>query len=317
MAQDKVIKTNYHTHTFFCDGLDSPKDLCKEAIAKDFTHLGLSSHSLFPFSSEGHIHPLKHTEYLFAVAQCKEDYKDKLNILCGFEAEYIPGVCIPNIDIARQKIKSLNTNSINPTTLKDPVNSINSKVKTNIDLDYLIGSVHYIPCKTGIFAVDGKKEDLQEGINKGFNADGKALVQEYFALEKELLQKGKFTILAHIDLVRKYNLALNFFDPRDSWYKSEIKALAKQIKKAGIITEINMGAIYRAKLKEPYPTFDFLCLLQQNNIPITLSSDCHNKKNLDACFDIAKKLAKKAGYKELAYLEGGHSGEPELLFYAI
>ena len=38
------LKANYHTHTVFCDGADTPEDVVLAAIGKGFTHLGFSGH---------------------------------------------------------------------------------------------------------------------------------------------------------------------------------------------------------------------------------------------------------------------------------
>ena len=42
-----MIKTNFHTHTIYCDGNDTPEELIKAAIDNGFTSLGFSGHSFF------------------------------------------------------------------------------------------------------------------------------------------------------------------------------------------------------------------------------------------------------------------------------
>ena len=39
------MKTNYHTHTVWCDGKDTPESMIKAAIGKGFDVIGFSSHS--------------------------------------------------------------------------------------------------------------------------------------------------------------------------------------------------------------------------------------------------------------------------------
>ncbi|MBQ5878144.1 MAG: histidinol phosphate phosphatase, partial [Treponema sp.] len=151
-------------------------------------------------------------------------------------------------------------------------------------------------------AVDGKPEDIKTGIDKLFNKNAKKAVCEYFYLQREMIKKCDFTILGHPDLFRKENERLNLFNESDSWYKNEIKALAKEIAKKGIITEVNTGAITRKKMNDVYPSAFFLNLLKEYNVPITISSDAHSANDLDGAFETAIDTIKKAGYSEVAYL---------------
>ena len=151
-------------------------------------------------------------------------------------------------------------------------------------------------------AVDGKPEDIKKGIDKLFNKNAKKAVCEYFYLQREMIKKCDFTILGHPDLFRKENERLNLFNESDSWYKKEVKALAKEIAKKGIITEVHKGAITRKKMNDVYPSAFFLNLLKEYNVPITISSDAHSANDLDGAFETAIDTIKKAGYSEVAYL---------------
>ena len=47
-----MIKSNFHTHTVFCDGADTPEELVNEAVKKGFFALGFSGHSYFEPDSD-------------------------------------------------------------------------------------------------------------------------------------------------------------------------------------------------------------------------------------------------------------------------
>ena len=194
----------------------------------------------------------------------KEKYADKITIRLGFEADFIPGVSVP---------KHENYSEFQP--------------------DYLIGSVHFIFQRDGLVAVDHKPEILQEGAKKFYNGDFRPLICDYFALQKEMLERGDFEILGHPDLVRKFNEKFPFFDENADWYKNELKEMAKAIKKWGGATEINTGAISRGWLSKPYPSEYFLSLLHENGVPIAITADAHSAENLDCAFPAALALAKK------------------------
>ena len=268
-----MIKTNYHTHTLYCDGKNSPEEVILSAIEKKFDILGFSGHSMYPFAEYWHISPKQINDYMAEIKTLAEKYKDHISILCGFEADYIPGITEPTFS---------NYEIFNP--------------------DFLIGSVHYIATPKGIMAVDGKPEDIKKGIDKLFNKNAKKAVCEYFYLQREMIKKCDFTILGHPDLFRKENERLNLFNESDSWYKKEVKALAKEIAKKGIITEVNTGAITRKKMNDVYPSAFFLNLLKEYNVPVTISSDAHSANDLDGTFETAIDTIKKAGYSEVAYL---------------
>ena len=46
------MRTNYHTHTTWCDGKDTPRRVIQAAIAKGFDAIGFSSHAMLPEADE-------------------------------------------------------------------------------------------------------------------------------------------------------------------------------------------------------------------------------------------------------------------------
>lgn len=267
------LKTNYHTHTTFCDGKDSAETVAQTAIEKGFDILGFSSHSMYPFSELYHISPREHKNYIAEIRNVAEKYKNKIEILCGFETEYVPRIVFPQFE---------NYSEFSP--------------------DYLIGSVHYVFTDRGCFAVDDSAEKVRAGIDKYFNGNAKSAVCEYFSLEREMLRNGNFTFIGHCDLFRKRNGMLKLFDENESWYREEIALTAKEIARAGVIAEINTGAIARGAMDDIYPSAEMLSLLYENGVPIIINSDAHNAEGLDCAFSRAEESAQKAGYKETAIL---------------
>lgn len=283
-------KTNYHSHTVFCDGKCTPEEMVKAAIKKEFTAFGFSGHSMYPFAEDWHIAPREHDKYIEEIRRLQKQYENQLEILCGFEADYIPALCEPTFK-RFEKFKP----------------------------DYLIGSVHYIVTEKGFFTVDDSTENVRKGIEHLFNGNGKKVVQEYFYLQRQMLKTGDFTILGHPDLVRKRNGELKFFDESENWYKSEVKALVKEIARTNVIVEINTGAISRGAMDDVYPSAYMLELLHEKNIPVTISSDCHSVDSIDGAFDRAVQAIKKAGYTQKAVLVRPDSAnsKPGIKFAAL
>lgn len=287
------MKTNYHTHTTFCDGKISPEEMVRAAIEKKFDILGFSSHAAYPYASNWHLQVQNYQKCVDTIKALKEKYKQQLEIYLGFEADYIPLICEP------------------------------SKLRyQQFNCDYLIGSVHYLinpddPEAKGYpqeksdiplncFTIDGPLEEVQGGIHTLFHDDGKKAAQTYFALEREMVSNYDFDIVGHIDILRKRNSILKFFDENDEWYKRDQQATAKAIAQSGKVVEINCGGIPRGTLNDTYPSVYFLTLLHNLNVPVMINSDAHNSNHLDGGFDIAFKNAKTAGYTEIQYFSNGN-----------
>lgn len=269
-----MLKTNYHTHTTYCDGKNTAEEMVLSAIDKHFDILGFSSHSMFPFSSEWHIPGRDFGKYRAEIRELSEKYKDKIKILCGFEADYIQGITVPD------KLQYL---------ILQP--------------DYLIGSVHYVWTKNGSFAIDGSADEVENGIDNFFSGNAKAAISEYFAIQREMLKNADFEIWGHPDVCRRRNRELALFFENDEWYKNELKATADEAKKANVIAEINTGGLARGAVKSVYPSEYFLSLLFERGIPIMINSDAHKAEFLDFAFEEAYAVAKKIGYKEVMYID--------------
>ena len=288
-------KINLHTHTTFCDGKNSAEEMVIAAIQKGFSTLGFSGHCIHPLNPEfytnvdtlWHIPSANISSYAAEIRRLKEKYSAQIELYLGFEAEYFEsekyGSAIPS-----------------------------KQIYSKFTPDYLIGAVHFVNTPKGFFTVDNKAEILKENLFCYYGKpdgtfDGKKAACDYFAAEREMLKKGDFDIIAHPDLIRIRNATLNIFDEKESWYKEELKSTADSIAKAGVIAEINTGAIARGTMDDTYPSEYFLGLLFERGVPLCINSDAHTTQNLDAAFDRAVATAKKAGYKELIYPVCGKS----------
>lgn len=268
-----MVLTNYHAHTNFCDGTESPEAMVLEAIDRGFKVFGFSGHSIHPFASDWHIPVDRIAEYVAEIRRLQDCYKDRIEILCGFEADYLP-----------------------------PLSSAAQAPYRNLGADYLIGSLHYLITDTGCFTVDDSAENVAAGIATHFKGDGKRVVQAYFSTQRDMIRLGGFEILGHADVIRRRNGVLHFFDEEEQWYKDELKETADAIAKSGVIVEINTGGMARGNTTTPYPSPYFLSLLAKLDVPITINSDVHNAGFLDYGFDLAREEARKAGYGETTYL---------------
>jgi histidinol-phosphatase (PHP family) len=191
--------------------------------------------------------------YEVAVKRAKELYKDKITILLGYEVDYLPG----HMD----------------------------KRVLNADVDYLIGSVHFL---------EGWGFDNPEFIDKWQEQNINDVWQKYFDTIEAMAQTKLFDIVGHLDLIKVFK-----FMPTDDIAKMAKNAL-NAIKESGMVLEINVAG-YRKAVAEAYPSFDLLTQAYALNIPITFSSDAHKPEQVGLYSDEVVKMAKNIGYKECTY----------------
>lgn len=267
-------KINFHTHTTFCDGKNTAEEMILAAIDKNFSVLGFSGHSMFPFGGRWHIAPKDFEKYMTEINSLKEKYADRIKIFCGFECDYYPSLTCPDKNFYKE-------GGLNP--------------------DYLIGSVHYVTRNNMHYGVDSFTERVKRGLDIIYKGDGKQAVIDYFEAQMEMLRYGNFEILGHPDLIRKRNSELNIFNTEEAWYKDLLKDFTRAVKKADVIAEINTGGKARGCTEDFYPGDFLLELFYGAGIPVCVNSDAHNTELLDFGLEEAVALAKKTGYKELVY----------------
>ncbi len=88
------MKANYHTHTWRCQHADGEdREYVETAIAAGYDVLGFSDHCpwVYPDDYVSHIR-MRASEvdgYFASLEQLRREYQDDIQILIGFEAEYI------------------------------------------------------------------------------------------------------------------------------------------------------------------------------------------------------------------------------------
>jgi len=253
-----MIKANYHTHSTWCDGKDSPRTMIQAAVAKGFEALGFSSHAMLPQDDVNWVlTPEKALRYAREIRTLAEEFKDKIRILCGVEADYIAGGATPS-----------------------------HAAYASISPDYIIGSIHFLRAPDGtVVEVDHSPQILADGIRDHFGGDAVAYVKAYFAAEREMVSRYDFEIVGHPDLVRKFNAKNPYFDERADWYLEELEKTADAIAASGKIVEVNTGAISRGWTNDAYPSSAFRKLLRDRGVRFILSSDAHAADGIDCAFE--------------------------------
>ena len=82
-----MILSDFHVHTTYCDGKDSPEDIVREAIRLGMRRLGFSGHSYTPFDPEPCMSPEDTRRYIDEVHRLKAKYSGGESVETVFSIE--------------------------------------------------------------------------------------------------------------------------------------------------------------------------------------------------------------------------------------
>ena len=242
---------DYHMHTVFCDGHDTPEDMVKSAISMGLSEIGFSAHSFTPFDTSYCIKKDRIEEYCETVTALKKKYADKIKILFGFEQDYY----------------------------SDP---------PEVPVDYLIGSVHYIKCGDVFVPADEGNQKLRLAAELGFGGDLYAMAEEYFRTEADVVNRTGCDIIGHFDTITKYFEREMLLDPDHPRYLAAWQSAVDALLPTGVPFEINTGTISRGVRKNALPNVDIIRYIARKGGSFILSSDAHAAKNI--AFDFRRYL---------------------------
>ena len=251
------MRVDLHNHTPRCNhAVGTMNEYVEQAIQKGIDIFGFSDHAPMSFDPKYRMSLNEADEYEKEVKELADKYKDQINILLGYEVDFLP-------------------NYLEERILQAPV-------------DYLIGSVHFIPKDGNLWGFDNP-----EFIGEYKNADIDKIWQDYFDAIETMAKSGLFQIVGHLDLIKVFN-----FKPKKDVRLFAQKAL-EAIKKSGMAIEISSAGL-RKPVGEPYPSKELLEVAYELDIPITLASDAHAPQQVGQNMSSIETLVKEIGYDKVA-----------------
>ena len=247
---------NYHTHTSFCDGKNTPEEIVLCAIDKGFTSIGFSGHGYTSFDLR---YCMKDTEgYIKEITRLKNIYREKIEIYCGVE--------------------------------EDAFSCVDRK-----KFDYIIGSSHYFNIAKEYYPIDSNYDYFKKCLEV-FDYDVIKLTETYYRTFVDYILKRKPDIVGHFDIITKFDeIDTQLFLNNNEYLKSAEKYIRKATE-ADVIFEINSGAISKGIRKTPYLGENLLYVLRQNGGKVILSSDSHSVDTLDFAFEEMKYILRDVGF---------------------
>ena len=250
--QTEAVPSNFHTHCTFCDGRDEPEAIVQEALRLGWPAQGFSSHA--PVAARKRLpgetieqavcrNEAHLAEYRACIRALRAKYAGKIQIFVGVEQDYF------------------------------------SETSTD-DFDYVIGSVHLLPCADGFMPVDSSRERFEQGVQDYFGGDYYAAAETYYALVAHVYEKTHCTIIGHFDLITKYNEGDRLFSTAHPRYRAAAERALEALMQTPAIFERNYGAISRGYRTQPYLEGWMLEKFNAAGKRIVKTSDAHRLEHL-------------------------------------
>ena len=250
---------DFHTHSVFCDGKNTLEEMTLAAISKGFSSIGFSGHSYTSIDLDYCIKD--EATYTDECRRLQKKYSDKISVLCGIERDFFADNSYP-------------------------------------ELDYIIGSVHYVKAGDEYIAVD-LFDGQPEAVKKHFGGDYLSFAESYFETVSKLPLVHKTDVIGHFDLIKIFNADGSLFDENSERYRNAALKAADALLKHDVLFEINTGAIFRGRQREPYPSRFILEHIASKGGKIILNGDSHEVNALGFRFEESLNLARECGFKSI------------------
>ena len=263
----RKLCADFHTHTTYCDGKSTPRQMVEAAYSMGLTDFGISGHADYSMWEPGFgMSDAILSAYKQELEILREEYAGKINIYIGIELDTL-----------------------------GPVQQA----------EYAIGSTHSILKDGHLVTVDDTEEKLVQAVETLWNGDWYAMARDYFELEATVYDKLHCDWVGHFDLITKFNEGYRYFDESSDDYLEPALAAMKKLHRQGLPFEINTGAISRGYRTAPYPNPILLKELHAMGGRIIINSDSHAVNTIGYHFDQAVKVARSCGFDRTLILKPG------------
>ena len=264
-----MILSNPHTHSDYVDGKSPAGDSVEQALKLGFVSLGFSEHAYQPVIDPAcGLTKEVRQKYICEIEALKRKYASRLRIWTGLEIDRM-------------------------------------SPDTGEGLDYFLGANHYLTDGCGDYAgVDGDPDKLEEYVETHYASDWLKACEDYFDGLVSCVLEKKPNIVAHFDLIVKYNRHRHWFNEDEEFLRLGRRAMDRIIPLCDLI-EVNTGGMARSDQPCPYPVLPLLKHWRSLGGRVIPASDCHYSPLLNAFFPQAEEYMRLAGYESYYILGRG------------
>ncbi|AEC02833.1 histidinol-phosphatase [Parasphaerochaeta coccoides] len=259
---------SYHTHSLYCDGNDSIRDMVDAATSQGMAALGMSSHAPCPEHNVPCLAAEAFPVYLDEIRTLGKEYTGTIKVYAAMECEYMDR------------------------------SSILWGMEYQDRLDYVIGSVHsmYHDPASRPFSIDGPVEQFEALLHEKFSGRIQDFSAYYYELQKRMIKDFRFDFLGHCDLITKHNRNNKYFNPDEPWYRRQVDSMLETAALHNVRVEVNTGGVSRGYSTDFYPSAYMRKRCHDVGISMVVTSDAHAAKNVAFGFEQAFGCLKEAGY---------------------
>jgi histidinol-phosphatase (PHP family) len=242
---------DYHIHTKFCNHAEGEmEEYVQAAIKSKLTEMGFSCHiprEFLPKEVPRELYAMTMNDfkgsYLPEINRLQKKYESEINIKTGLEIDYFAWIQTPILEFIEEYSGIL---------------------------DYIFGSVHILKTQNAVWSID------DHNFSKYYNQFGiNSVYDQYLDAILELIHTGKYNILAHLDLPKKYG-----FRPTNSdRYYAKISEVLDEVKKQGMSLEVSTAGL-RKFINEIYPDDLIVRMAIERDISLVTSSDSHRPEEV-------------------------------------
>jgi histidinol-phosphatase (PHP family) len=254
-----------HVHTPYCPHgtKDTLKSYIENALERNYRSITFTEHAPLPPSFTDPVPDqdsgMKATfvePYIRDILQLKKEYQQDIDILAGFELDYIEGY--------------------------------EGETKNFLDtygdhLDDSILSVHFVKGNEGFYCIDYNAETFENAIDDFGTIS--SLYDAYFRTIKQSVEfdlgKYKPKRIGHMTLVRKFHKQ---FPSPDGWVKP-IPDLLQSIRNKKYQLDYNGAGFIKPLCGESYPPHSIAKEAYDLGIPLIYGSDSHSSKSIGQGYD--------------------------------
>ena len=227
--------------------------MARAAVGAGMRHYGFSPHSPIPVSSPCNMLRADVDVYLAEVQRIKAMPElQSCRFYAAMEVDYIG----------------------------DDWGPVNEYFKS-LPLDYIIGSVHFIPSQSGEYVdIDGHFDSFAKRMKAYFRGDIDYVVDTFYRQSRAMVEAGGFDILGHFD---KVGQNASYYAPGiedGSHYRQCVESLIGMIIDRRCVIELNTKA--REQHGRFFPGERYLPVLADAGITILVNSDAHQPDRIDA-----------------------------------
>ncbi|MCM1368970.1 MAG: histidinol-phosphatase [Candidatus Amulumruptor caecigallinarius] len=242
---------NFHSHTQYCDGHNSIREMVAAARDAGFMAWGITPHSPVCIDSPCNMHASDVSAYLDEMNSIKDEFRGETEVFTSMEIDFLGRDFGPHIDYFQ-----------------------------NIPLDYRLGSVHFVPTQDGIpVDCDGSFNRFADNLRRAYAGDLRYVVEKYFEQVLIMLELGGIDMLGHFDKIIGNASQIDSELEEQQWYAALIEDVIIHAATAGVVVEINTKAINDRK--RYYPAERWWNQIIRAGLPIAVNSDAHYKEKVN------------------------------------